>query len=84
MFLTTLRFYFNISIGQDSIRILTYAYIFWSKNYFYEITKEYDMINNINILYEDTQILEVFVLASFTRKFSKSADVGSGVPATNA
>ena len=28
MFLTTLRFYFNISIGQDSIRILTYAYIF--------------------------------------------------------
>ena len=24
---------------------------------FYEITKEYDMINNINILYEDTQIL---------------------------
>ena len=57
MFLTTLRFYFNISIGQDSIRILTYAYIFWSKNYFYEITKEYDMINNINILYEDTQIL---------------------------
>ena len=59
MFLTTLRFYFNISIGQDSIRILTYAYIFWSKNYFYEITKEYDMINNINILYEDTQILSV-------------------------
>ena len=57
MFLTTLRFYFNISIGQDSIRILTYAYIFLSKNYFYEITKEYDMINNINILYEDTQIL---------------------------
>ena len=28
MFLTTLLFYFNISIGQDSIRILTYAYIF--------------------------------------------------------
>ena len=58
MFLTTLRFYFNISIGQDSIRILTYAYIFYNlKTIFYETTKEYDMTNNINILYEDTQIL---------------------------
>ena len=58
MFLTTLHFYFNISIGQDSIRILTYAYIFYNlKTIFYETTKEYDMTNNINILYEDTQIL---------------------------
>ena len=57
MFLTTLRFYFNISIGQDSIRILPMLIFFNLRTIFYEITKEYDMTNNINILYEDTQIL---------------------------
>ena len=57
MFLTTLRFYFNISIGQDSIRILPMLIFFDLRTIFYEITKEYDMTNNINILYEDTQIL---------------------------
>ena len=39
MFLTTLRFYFNISIGQDSIRILTYAYIFDLKTIFMKLQR---------------------------------------------
>ena len=74
MFLTTLRFYFNISIGQDSIRILTYAYIFYNlKTIFYETTKEYDMTNNINILYEDTRIGSPDMVSLLKNHISKTS-----------